>query len=67
MRERRVGSRAVVADVVSTGRPCASIIVEHWPPFLEDIETTVKREREWLASSVAFLANAIDEAWSDVT
>lgn len=62
--EGRVDVRAVLTQVALSGRPCASVIVEHWPPFLDDIDSTVTREREWLARSVAFLAAAIDEVWA---
>ncbi|MBM3767955.1 MAG: sugar phosphate isomerase/epimerase [Acidobacteria bacterium] len=32
-----------------------SVILEHWPPFSETIERTVKQEEEWVERSLKFL------------
>lgn len=54
------GAGRVDADWLFTalrdrGRTEISVIVEHWPPFLGNIEETVRNEQDWLERSVRFL------------
>jgi sugar phosphate isomerase/epimerase len=39
----------------AAGRHDLSVIIEHWPPFLEDATSSVATERAWLVQSVEFL------------
>jgi hypothetical protein len=34
-----------------------SVILELWPPYQEDIETTVRLERDWLEAGVRYLCD----------
>jgi 3-oxoisoapionate decarboxylase len=51
----RVDFDAVLAELRQQGRNDISVIIEHWPPFEDDIEATVQLEEMWLGQSVEFL------------
>ncbi|MGH9325685.1 MAG: sugar phosphate isomerase/epimerase family protein [Terriglobia bacterium] len=51
----RVDFGWVLSELRRRGRTRISVIVEHWPPFAETIEETVRIEEQWLARSVRFL------------
>lgn len=51
----RVDFSSVLASLRSRGRNEISVIVEHWPPFEGNIQTTVQVEEEWLIKSVQYL------------
>jgi 3-oxoisoapionate decarboxylase len=55
----RVDFGWVVSELLSHRRQEISVIVEHWPPFDTDIETTVRTEDLWLERSVAHLASIL--------
>ena len=53
--EGRVNFDWVLAELWRRGRTGISVIVEHWPPFADTIEETLRIEEEWLVRSVKFL------------
>jgi len=55
----RVDFDWVLAELNRRGRTGISVIVEHWPPFADTIEHTVRLEEEWLARSVRFLRSRL--------
>lgn len=57
--EGRVDFDWVLAQLRRSGRTDISVIVEHWPPFAGNIETTIQMEEEWLARSVKFLRSKL--------
>lgn len=53
--EGRVNFDWVFGVLRDRGRTEISVIVEQWPPFLNNIEETVRNEQEWLERSLRFL------------
>lgn len=53
--EGRVDFDWVLAELDRRGRTKISVIVEHWPPFVGNIEETRRIEQEWLDRSIRFL------------
>lgn len=51
----RVDFDLVLGRLRDLDRGQGSVIVEHWPPFLDDIESTILAEQEWLEQSLGFL------------
>ncbi len=56
----RVDFDRLLNDLRDRGRHDISVIVEHWPPFTENIEATVQLEGEWLSESVGFLRPRVE-------
>jgi sugar phosphate isomerase/epimerase len=57
--EGRVDFDQLFAVLRNRGRDDISVIVEHWPPFEGDINTTINIEEEWLDRSVRFLQSKL--------
>ena len=51
----RVDFDALLGELRQRGRHDISVIIEHWPPFEDNIEATVQLEEVWLGQSVEFL------------
>lgn len=51
----RVDFEFVLGKLRESRRDGISAIIEHWPPFDGDIESTISREDEWLTTSVVAL------------
>lgn len=57
----RVDFDHVLSVLGALKREPTSAILEHWPPFLGDIETTIRNEEEWFAQSLGFLRPKVDD------
>jgi sugar phosphate isomerase/epimerase len=57
----RVNFDWVFGELRRHGRTAISVIVEHWPPFVDNIEETVRLEQEWLERSVRYLRSKLPE------
>jgi 3-oxoisoapionate decarboxylase len=51
----RVDFEFVLGQLREYGRDGLTAVIEHWPPYDGDIESSVEREAEWLTRSLAHL------------
>jgi sugar phosphate isomerase/epimerase len=58
----RVDFDLVFDRLRAAGRQDLSVIIEHWPPFLGDVVSTVLNEREWLSQSAGFLRPLVEHS-----
>jgi sugar phosphate isomerase/epimerase len=59
--EGKVDYELVFRELKRHGRS-PSIILEHWPPFIETIDRTIALEEEWVGRSLAFLRPLVNGA-----
>jgi len=57
--EGRVDFEFVLRRLREWGRDDVTAVIEHWPPFDGDIDSTVRREADWLERSLAFLRGLV--------
>lgn len=51
----RVDFPFVLDRLRACGRDALTVVIEHWPPFDGEIESSIGREAEWLTRSLAYL------------
>jgi sugar phosphate isomerase/epimerase len=56
----RVDFAAVLERLTASAPGDFNVIIEHWPPFKGDIESTIESERRCLDRSLAFLRSLVD-------
>lgn len=60
--EGRVDFPWLLAQLNHAAGNGVSVILEHWPPFQGDIESTVVSEERWLTTSVSYLRGLLSSA-----